>query len=150
MTTLRELLERARRTGDFGPMAEAVPYARFVGLSVEASATGEPITRLRSAPHVVGNALLPALHGGAISALLESAAIFGLLWETREAEVLATPRTISITIEYLRSARTVDTFARAEITRHGRRVAAVHAVAWQDDPAKPVAAANAHFLLKTT
>jgi uncharacterized protein (TIGR00369 family) len=150
MSTMRELLVQARRTGDFGPLAEAVPYARFVGLGVETSPSGELVTRLRAAPHVIGNALLPALHGGAISALLESAAIFGLLWETRDAEVIATPRTISITIEYLRSARTVDTLARAEITRQGRRVAAVRAVAWQEDPAKPVAAANAHFLLKTT
>ena len=150
MSILPGLLDRARRTGDFGPMVEAVPYARFLGISVEPGPTGELLARLRSAPHVVGNALLPALHGGAISALLESAAIFGLLWETREAEVLATPRTISITIEYLRSARTVDTLARAEITRHGRRVAAVRTVAWQEDPSKPVAAANVHFLLKTT
>jgi acyl-coenzyme A thioesterase PaaI-like protein len=41
----------------------------------------------------------------------------------------------------------VETFARAIITKHGRRVANVRAEAWQDDPARPVAAAHAHFLL---
>ena len=31
---------------------------------------------------------------------------------------------------------------------HGRRVVNVRAVAWQRDPTRPIAAANAHFLLK--
>ena len=56
-------------------------------------------------------------------------------------------KTISITIDYLRSARTVDTFARAEVVRQGRRVASVRSLAWQDDPSKPVAAANVLLLL---
>jgi acyl-coenzyme A thioesterase PaaI-like protein len=59
------------------------------------------------------------------------------------------PKTITITIDYLRSARPVDTFARGIVTKQGRRVANVRVEAWQEDPAQPVAAANAHFLVKT-
>jgi acyl-coenzyme A thioesterase PaaI-like protein len=57
------------------------------------------------------------------------------------------PKTINITIDYLRSGRTVDTFARGVITRHGRRVANVRVEAWQDDPERPIAIAYAHFLI---
>ena len=59
------------------------------------------------------------------------------------------PKTINITVDYLRSARLVDTHARAMITKHGRRVANVQVRAWQGDESKPIAAAHAHFLLKT-
>jgi uncharacterized protein (TIGR00369 family) len=137
------LFERARHTGDFSSLVDAVPCARFLGLSIEP--VGDELhARLEFAPHLVGNSLLPALHGGTIGTLLESVAIFALLWESPAGGV---PRTINVTIEYLRTARTVTTWARAEITRQGRRVATVRALAWQDDPSRPVAAANAHFLV---
>lgn len=64
---------------------------------------------------------------------------FGFAPGGREAE---DPKTISITVDYLRSARPTDTFVRAEVVRHGRRVATVRSLAWQDDPTKPVATAN--------
>jgi acyl-coenzyme A thioesterase PaaI-like protein len=59
------------------------------------------------------------------------------------------PKTINITVDYLRSARVADTYARAVITKHGRRVANVQVRAWQGDESRPIAAAHAHFLLKT-
>jgi acyl-coenzyme A thioesterase PaaI-like protein len=58
------------------------------------------------------------------------------------------PKTINVTVAYLRSARPVDTFAHGTITKHGRRVAVVYAQAWQEDRARPVATAHAHFLIK--
>lgn len=128
---------------DLVAMAQAIPAARFFGLSVELDETGV-LTRLAFAPHIIGNPTLPALHGGALGTLLESAAVFALLASMPNPRI---PKPISVTIEYLRSARPVDTLARGEVSHHGRRVATVRVHAWQDDPAKPVAAANAHFLL---
>ncbi|WP_290818359.1 PaaI family thioesterase [Ferrovibrio sp.] len=84
------------------------------------------------------------MHGGVVGALLESAAIVQLIWS---ADADRIPKIIDLQVDYLRSARPVETFARAIITKHGRRVANVRAEAWQDDPARPVAAAHAHFLL---
>jgi uncharacterized protein (TIGR00369 family) len=141
--TLRELVDTARASGDLVPLVAAIPYARFLGLVVDRQGE-ELVFRLPYADHLVGNSMLPALHGGTLGALLESTAIFRLLLDTDADQV---PKTINLTVEYLRSAGARDTFARAEITRHGRRVANVRAVAWQDDPARPVAAAHAHFLL---
>jgi len=87
---------------------------------------------------------VPALHGGTLGALMESTAIFKLLWH---GETTTVPKTINITVEYLRGARPQDVLARAEFTRRGRRVANVRVSAWQDDPDEPVAVATAHFLL---
>jgi uncharacterized protein (TIGR00369 family) len=140
---LLALLEEARRTGDLGPVAAAVPCARFLGLSAVHDEEGV-LSRLDYAPHLVGNPMLPALHGGVLGALVESAAVFELLWATRVPRV---PKTINLTVEYLRSARPMTTWARADITHHGRRVATVRVLAWQDDRSRPVVAANAHFLL---
>lgn len=140
---LSELLARARASGDFSELVRAIPFARFVGLEL-APADGELVATLRNAPHLTGNPLVPALHGGTLGALLESIAVFAVLAETESPK---TPKTISITIDYLRSARPVDTFARAEVVRQGRRVATVRSLAWQDDPGKPVAAANVLLLL---
>jgi acyl-coenzyme A thioesterase PaaI-like protein len=60
------------------------------------------------------------------------------------------PKVITVTIDYLRSAGPRDTYARAEVTRLGRRVATVHARAWQEDQARPCATAIVHLLLKTS
>ncbi|HEX7478594.1 MAG TPA: PaaI family thioesterase [Polyangiales bacterium] len=145
MTTPESYLVELRQTGNFDPLILVIPYARYLGLSVQI-VDGDPVTKMAGSDHLVGNPLLPALHGGTVGALLEGAAIFKLLWEI---ESIAVPKTVNITVDYLRSARVVDTFARASITKHGRRVANVQVRAWQADEQKPIAAAHAHFLLKT-
>jgi uncharacterized protein (TIGR00369 family) len=143
---LAALVAAARERGELAPLIAAIPAARFLNLSAALADGGGEGLRVKMGfqPHLVGNALLPALHGGTLGALLESTAVFALLVD---GELAALPRIINLTVEYLRSAKAVDTFARAEITRQGRRVATVRAFAWQDDPSRPVAAANAHFLL---
>jgi uncharacterized protein (TIGR00369 family) len=141
--TLIERLEEARRAGDYQAFIEAVPYARFLGLT--AGAIGdELVTTMRYADHLIGNAALPALHGGPIGALLESAAIFELLWR---AETIVLPKTITLTVDYLRSGAPVDTHARGTVTRQGRRVTNVRMEAWQTDRATPIATAHAIFLV---
>jgi uncharacterized protein (TIGR00369 family) len=134
----------ARSAHDPSRVLSAIPYARYLGL--DAALEGETLTvRMPRSEHLVGNPVLPALHGGTVGALLESAAILELLWQ-KDSD--AVPKTITLTIDYLRSARLMDTFARATITRHGRRVANVQVRAFQDDEDKPIATANAHFLLR--
>jgi uncharacterized protein (TIGR00369 family) len=141
-----DALAELRDTGRFERVLAAIPYAAFLGMSVEI-VDGDPVTKLAASDTLIGNPVLPALHGGTVGALLESAAIFKLLWEIKS---IAVPKTINITVDYLRSARVVDTYARASITKHGRRVANVQVRAWQGgDETRPIATAHAHFLLKT-
>lgn len=145
MTSVRSVLERAKATGDYGEVMQAIPYAQFLGLTLE-ERDGEFVTRMRFDPKLIGNPSVPALHGGTTGSLLESAAIFQL-WI--EAESVILPKTVSITIDYLRPAKPADVFAKAIVTRQGRRVANVRAEAWQDDPSKPVATGTALFLLSS-
>jgi uncharacterized protein (TIGR00369 family) len=140
---LRDAVTAVRETGDFTAIQEAIPYTRFMGITAEL-VDDDVIGRMRYSDHLIGNASVPALHGGTLGALMESTAIFKLLWH---GETAAVPKTINITVEYLRGAGPKDVFARAEFTRRGRRVANVRVFAYQDDPECPVAVATAHFLL---
>ncbi|HIG41826.1 MAG TPA: PaaI family thioesterase [Gammaproteobacteria bacterium] len=93
---------------------------------------------------LIGNPNLPAIHGGAIGAFLEITAVIQLL---SDASVERLPKTVDISIDFLRSGRPVDTYGRAIVTRQGRRVANVRAEIWQEEKAKPIAAAHGQFLL---
>ncbi|HEY8429967.1 MAG TPA: PaaI family thioesterase [Sandaracinaceae bacterium] len=136
-----ERLRSAREAGDPSVLIEHVPYASFLGLSV-AIEDGELIATMRFSDHLIGDSGIPALHGGTLGALLESVAIFTLMW-SREVERL--PKTITLTVDYLRSGRARDTFASATIEKHGRRVANVRAMAWQEERDRPIASALLHF-----
>lgn len=133
----------AKRTGDWNRLLEWLPYMRFLGLRLEERG-GALLGRLPFAEHLVGNASIPALHGGALASVLEASAQVELLYR---AETVVLPKTITITVDYLRSGRPVETFVRASIKKEGRRVTTVSAVAWQEDEARPVATANAHLLI---
>ena len=140
---LAEVLTRARQSGDPDGLVQWVPYARFIGVHAQLI-DGELIATMSYRDQLIGNPALPALHGGTVGSLLESAAVFELLW-SRETVLL--PRIINITVDYLRSGKPVATHARGVVTRSGRRIANVRAEAWQDDRARPIATAQAHFLL---
>jgi acyl-coenzyme A thioesterase PaaI-like protein len=122
---------------------ELVPYARFLGV-VLAETAGGPICLLPFRDDLVGNAALPALHGGVVGAFLELTALVGLIEQTDSERV---PRPINFSVNFLRSVGPRETRARAEIVKHGRRIANVRVIAWQDDPAKPVAAGVGNFLV---
>ncbi len=122
---------------------ELIPYARFLDVALEETDVG-PLCRLPFRDDLVGNVALPALHGGVVGAFLELTALVGLIDQSDSDRV---PRPINFSVDYLRSVGPRDTRARAEIVKHGRRIANVRVLAWQDDPAKPVAAGTGNFLV---
>ena len=121
----------------------AIPYAEFLGVTVE-QVDGVWQCLLPFRDELVGNARLPAIHGGVIGAFLELTAILRLVDANRADRV---PKPITFSIDYLRTAGPATTRARADIFKLGRRIANVHVVAWQDDPSRPVASGNGKFLL---
>jgi uncharacterized protein (TIGR00369 family) len=131
------------RAQDVQALVDHIPYARFLGIRVDRKGN-EITTVLPFGDQLVGNTTLRALHGGAIGAFLEITATIELLFVTACERL---PKTVDISIDYLRSARAVETYGRAVVTRHGRRVANVRAEIWQEERTKPVAAAHGHFLL---
>lgn len=142
-------------------LAGGVPYNRFLGVRFERM--GDELTaRLPFREGLVGNPLLPALHGGVTGAFLEITALMQLAWDQAlaameaggpEAAAIAEgrfppmPKTIDVTIDYLRSGRPRDSFARARVQKAGRRVAHLHVEAWQDERARPIAMFRGNFLM---
>ena len=121
----------------------AVPYAAFLG--VEVAFNGDEMTAiLPYAPHLIGNPLLPAIHGGVLGAFMELTAIAQLSVLHPHSRQ---PRSIDVSVEYLRTGRPVTTYARATVKKIGRRVANVHVEAWQDQRDASIAFLRVHFLL---
>ncbi|SHG71921.1 PaaI family thioesterase [Bradyrhizobium erythrophlei] len=123
-----------------GPFANS-PFARCLGIRVGDDGT----LVMPFSQKIIGNPILPAIHGGMTGAFLETTAIVGV---TRELAVSALPKPIALTVNYLRSGRALDSYANVSIVKQGRRVVAFEAKAWQDDPAKPIASAFGHFMLR--
>lgn len=120
-----------------------IPYAAFLG--VRAELKGDELTLvLPYSEHLIGNPMLPALHGGVVGALMELTALTQLAIASKSEKF---PKTIDVGFDYLRSGRPTDTFARARVVKIGRRIANVQAEAWQNERASPIAAMHGHFLV---
>lgn len=130
--------------GDYDDMIAAVPYATYLGISVEGDES-ERRYRMAFRDDLVGNMRLGAIHGGAVAGFMEQAALFEALISQSQRRI---PRVIDFGVDYLRSARSRDLFVACQVVRQGRRVAQVRAEAWQNNRDKPVAAARAVFLLQ--
>jgi acyl-coenzyme A thioesterase PaaI-like protein len=142
-------------------LAGAVPYNQFIGVSFDR--LGDELTaRMPFKEPLVGNPFLPAIHGGVTGAFLEITALTQLAWDSAWAFLEAggeeadrilegsfppIPKTIDITVDYLRSGRPRDTFARARVQKAGRRVTHVHVEAWQDNRDRPIAMLRGNFLM---
>ncbi len=150
---------KQRRDAALRALVDAVPYAAFLGLRFDRR--GDELTAiLPFDERLIGNPMLPALHGGATAAFLELASMIELAWaqvweaiETGDAAVLAgdvlprLPKTIDFTVDYLRTGLPRDAYARARVNRSGRRYASVHVEAWQDNRSRLFAQATGHFLM---
>ncbi|MCC1493242.1 PaaI family thioesterase [Cognatishimia sp. F0-27] len=152
---------KQRRDAALNALVSSVPYMQYLG--VQFDRRGDELTAiLPFDDKLIGNPILPAIHGGVTAAFLEMTAIMSLnwfwLWEDIETGVLdlerlaagdlpRLPKTIDFTVDYLRSGLPRDAYARARVTRSGRRYASVQAEAWQDNRDRPFAQAKAHFLM---
>jgi acyl-coenzyme A thioesterase PaaI-like protein len=146
---------KQRRDEALAGLVARVPYIQYLGVSFDRR--GDELTGvLTFQDKLIGNPLLPAIHGGVTAAFLEITSVITLSWSSQwdalEAggdalELPRLPKTIDFTVDYLRSGLPRDAYARARITRAGRRYASVHVEAWQDNRSKLYAQATGHFLM---
>ncbi|TCP34252.1 PaaI family thioesterase [Sphingomonas sp. BK235] len=123
------------------------PYAELLGAALEFDAAGAPVIVMPFGEDVVGRPGF--LQGGAISGLLEVAAIAALRHALAGEEGGGgRVKPINVTVDFMRGGRDHVTRAAGTITRLGTRVANVEAVAWQDDRARPIAAARMNYLIE--
>lgn len=142
MKVLNELREQGKGQ-DMGAVVAAIPYATFLGVEIQQQGN-EVITVLPFKDELVGNPVLPAIHGGVIGAFLEITAVLQLLYETACERI---PKTVDVNFDYLRSGRAVTTYGRATVNRQGRRVANVRSEIWQESRDRPIALSQGHYLL---
>jgi uncharacterized protein (TIGR00369 family) len=122
------------------------PYVDFLGVVQHPQAHAGPIFRMPFQPHLIGNPRLPAIHGGVLAGFGETVMMLHLL-ATHPPAASGVPKAVDFSIDYLRPARPVDTFAQGITIRLGHRVSLVQANLWQDDPQRPVAATRGHWLM---
>lgn len=152
---------KSRRNSTLNALVAGVPYIRWLGIQFDRR--GDELTAILPFDEkLIGNPMLPAIHGGVTAAFLEVAAMVELtwtvIWEDMEHGRIAPdaavpdslprlPKTIDFTVDYLRSGLPRDAYARARVVRSGRRYASVHVEAWQDQRQKLFAQATGHFLM---
>ena len=145
---------KQRRDAALQSLIEGVPYIQYMGFKFDRR--GDELTGIMPYQDMlIGNPMLPALHGGATAAFLETTAIielsWAMMWDQMEAGEdvgrLRLPKTIDFTVDYLRSGLPRDAYARATINRAGRRYASVRVDAWQDNRSRLFAQATGHFLM---
>ena len=146
---------KQRRDAALEKLVNSMPYSRYLGIKFDRR--GDELSAiLPFRDDLIGNPILPAIHGGATAAFLETASIIELSWSMIRSNIesdapsdvaIRLPKTIDFTIDYLRSGLPRDAYARARITRAGRRYASVSVEAWQDNRDRPFAQATGHFLM---
>ncbi len=121
--------------------AARAPVSKWLGFS--ASRDGDDILfHLTFDERHIGNAMIRALHGGAIAAFLEFAAEAALHARFNGEKTLSS---INVDVDYLTSARAENMTARVRFIRIGRRIAFVEATGWQKDETSPVATGRFRF-----
>jgi uncharacterized protein (TIGR00369 family) len=121
------------------------PYALALDMAVDGEIDGAPVITMPFADKVQGRPGF--LHGGAISGLLEMAAVAAVHRALRAQGSDAAIKQVNVTIDFMRGGLTQITYAVGNVTRLGRTMANVEARAWQDDASKPIAMGHMHYLI---
>jgi uncharacterized protein (TIGR00369 family) len=101
-------------------MEEQVPFNRLLGIRGDAARVGWARLVLDVGPQHVGDPLRPAVHGGVLSALIDTAGGVAA-WSALSAGHIVS--TVDLRVDYLEPARPEGTLvAEAELVRKGNRV----------------------------
>ncbi len=125
---------------------EHVPFHRFLGISFAELGEGHAIVELPFRNDLIGNPALPALHGGVISALLDTCG-GAAVWSKVGSD--DTVSTVDIRVDYLRPARAATLFGTGRVVRLGNRVGVAELRAYHAaEEDKPVAIGTGVYNLR--
>jgi len=111
-------------------MEEEVPFNRLLGMKGESASRGACVLTLAVRPEFVGDFRRPALHGGVLSSLIDTAGGVAA-WSTLGPDESVS--TVDLTVDYLEPAGLNGTLrAQAELVRKGNRVCHVRIAVTQD------------------
>ena len=124
---------------------QALPFSRALGMEVTEMGPGRATITMPWDARLVGDPVTGVLHGGAISALMDTAS--GASVMSHPAAPTSTA-TLDLRIDYMRPATPGQSItARAECHHVTRSVAFVRVVACDEDAARPVAMGTGVFTL---
>ena len=120
-----------------------IPFNHYLGVKVESYSKGDILLRLEPKREFVGDPSRPALHGGLIATLADTAAglaVFTILKKP------STTSTVDLRVDYLRPGNIDQTlFAHSKVLRSGSRVCFTQTTLYQSSIDKPVAISVATY-----
>jgi len=129
-----------------GTLMEGIPHSAELGMRLISTKPDEAVLMIPYDPRLIGDPDTGVMHGGAITALLDTCCGTAVLLSRKKPISTAT---LDLRINYMRPAtpeRTV--FAHAHCYRATRTIGFVRAQAYHEDPDDPIATASAAFMLE--
>lgn len=129
-----------------GTLLAGLPFSAALGMRLHMAEDGVALLSVPYDERLVGDPRTGVLHGGVVTALLDTACGSAVM---ARPEKLRSTATLDLRIDYMRPATAGETvYARAECYRMTRSIAFTRAVAYHGDPGDPVASAAGAFILE--
>jgi uncharacterized protein (TIGR00369 family) len=128
---------------------QGIPFNRFLGMRLHALERGRCVLWIPWRDELIGDASRPAVHGGVISTLIDTAggaACFSALDRTEDRL-----STVDLRVDFLRPGAAADLWCQGEVVRMGNRVGVARMTLWSGrmpapgEPAQPVATGQAVY-----
>jgi len=113
-------------------MEQQIPFNAFLGIEVVELSVGSAALKLPFFEQLIGDPIRPALHGGTLAMLADTAGGASVFSAVQFGDTIST---IDLRVDYLRPAAPVDTVAEARVVRQGGRVAVARIELWQESTA---------------
>ena len=143
---LRDINVREADDDAGGEVMSGMPHGREIGMRLHRSSRGSALLSVPYNEKLIGDPDTGVLHGGVITALLDSACGAAVMSMPQK---LVTTATLDLRIDYMRPATVGETvYAEAECYRMTRSIGFARAVAYHSDPEDPIASAAGAFMIE--
>jgi len=131
--------------GQEGTLLSAIPHSAELGMRLISRDVDEAMMMIPYDPRLIGDPDTGVMHGGAITALLDTCCGTAVMMASTRPTSTAT---LDLRINYMRPATAErNVYAHAHCYRATRSVGFVRAVAYHEDREDPIATASAAFIL---